>query len=86
MGPIPVSEGNARSIPVLLYHGIIIGDSNSTIKSPDGINIPLNEFEEQMFALKKAGYQTVSMEDFQAFMRGEKQLPEKSFLLTSFLK
>ena len=82
MGPIPVSEGNAKSIPVLLYHGIISEDSKSTIGSPDGINIPLKEFEDHMFALKKAGYQTVNMEGFQAFMRGEKQLPEKSFLLT----
>ncbi len=82
MGSIPVSEGSARSIPVLLYHGIIKEDSKSTMDSPDGINIPLKEFEDHMFALKKAGYQTISMEDFQAFMHDEKQLPEKSFLLT----
>lgn len=82
LGQIPVSEGSARAIPVLLYHGIIKEDSKSTVSSSDGINIPLREFEDHMFALKKAGYQTVSIEDFQAFMLGEKQLPEKSFLLT----
>ena len=35
-----------------------------------------------MFALKKAGWQTINMEDFYAFMQGEKQVPDKSFLLT----
>lgn len=64
----------ADSIPVLLYHGII--------ENPDGSNILLKDFKDQMFALKKAGWQTISIEDFYAFMRGEKQVPDKSFLLT----
>src|SRR3990167_8963661 len=64
----------AKSIPVLLYHGII--------ENADGSNILLEDFKNQMFALKKAGWQTVNIEDFYAFMRGEKQVPDKSFLLT----
>ena len=63
-----------KSIPVLLYHGII--------DEPDGANVLLKDFKDQMFALKKAGWQTVSIEDFYAFMKGEKNLPDKSFLLT----
>src|SRR3989339_479020 len=62
------------SIPGLLYHGII--------DKPDGANILLENFKDQMFALKKAGWQTISIEDFYAFTRGEKQVPDKSFLLT----
>ena len=64
----------AKSVPVLLYHGII--------DRPDGSNILLKDFEEQMFGLKKAGWQTVSIEDFREFMKGGKELPAKSFLLT----
>lgn len=64
----------AKSVPVLLYHGII--------NEPDGANVLLEDFKDQMFALKKAGWQTVSSEDFYAFMKGEKELPDKSFLLT----
>lgn len=64
----------AKSIPVLLYHGVI--------ENPDGSNILLEDFRDQMFALKKAGWQTVSIEDFYQFMKGEKILPDKSFLLT----
>lgn len=64
----------AKSVPVLLYHGII--------NDPDGANVLLENFKNQMFALKKAGWQTVSIEDFYAFMQGNKELPDKSFLLT----
>lgn len=64
----------AESVPVLLYHGIL--------DKTDGVNVSLSDFEDQMFALKSAGYQTVSIDDFYAFMQGAKQLPKKSFLLT----
>ena len=68
------NSNNAKSIPVLLYHGII--------DEPDGSNILLENFKDQMFALKKEGWQTISIEDFYGFMKGEKELPDKSFLLT----
>lgn len=64
----------AKSIPVLLYHGII--------DKPDGANILLENFKDQMFALKKEGWQTISIEDFYKFVKEEKELPDKSFLLT----
>lgn len=64
----------ANSIPVLLYHGIL--------DKTDGDNITLNEFSDQMFKLKKAGYETVTLDELTSFMRGEKQLSEKSFVLT----
>ncbi len=64
----------ANSIPVLVYHGIVSGDDLS--------NVSLDNFKDQMFALKKAGWQTVTIDDFYLFMKGEKELPDKSFLLT----
>lgn len=64
----------AKSIPILLYHGVV-----EKTPSPD---ISIDNFREQMFALKKEGYETVSLEDFSKFAKGEKNLPEKSFLLT----
>ncbi|RJQ31529.1 hypothetical protein C4572_02300 [Candidatus Parcubacteria bacterium] len=64
----------AGSVPVLLYHGLL--------EEPDGKNILRKDFIEQMFTLKKAGYETVNLEDFHKFVKGEKELPEKSFLLT----
>ncbi len=63
-----------KSIPVLLYHGVIEED--------DGYNTTLDDFRDQMFALKADGYQTVNLEDFQKFMKDEIVLPKKSILIT----
>ena len=69
-----ISKINAETIPVLVYHGV--GDSAGDY------SITKNEFRNQMFALKNAGFQTVDDTSFIKFMRGEINLPEKSFLLT----
>jgi len=70
----PTSDSTAKGIPVLLYHGIK--------ESPSDYTVSLETFKEQMFTLKKEGYQTVTLEEFNDFIKGEKELPEKSFLLT----
>jgi peptidoglycan/xylan/chitin deacetylase (PgdA/CDA1 family) len=64
----------AQDVPVLLYHGIT--------SSSDRFTITPQTFQDQMFALKKAGYSTITLDDFRKFMEGEKTLPPKSFLLT----
>ncbi len=71
-----VTEFNkkAQDIPVLLYHGIV--------DTPDRFSMTLETFKDQMFALKKAGYHTVKLNDLYDFLVNNKQLPEKSFLLT----
>lgn len=65
---------HAQSIPVLVYHGII--------KESDGENTVFEDFRDHIFSLKKTGWQTVGIQDFYAFMNGEKKLPEKSILIT----
>lgn len=67
-------EHLAQAIPVLLYHGIV--------KTNDRFSITKDNFREHLFALKQAGYETVTLEELEAFLKGEKQLPEKSFVLT----
>src|SRR5207249_2641252 len=66
------SPDPAESIPVLLYHGIL--------KKPDlsNINVTTENFKDQMFALKNAGYQTVTTDDLYKYMRGEIKLPARS--------
>jgi peptidoglycan/xylan/chitin deacetylase (PgdA/CDA1 family) len=64
----------ARDIPVLLYHGIV--------EVPDRFSMTAENFADQMFALKRAGYHTVTLEDFKLFIEGKKSLDDKSFLLT----
>ena len=69
-----IENNNAKSIPVLLYHGIV--------PVRDRFSMTPETFKDQMFALKRAGYETITMEDFYDFSTGKKDLPDKSFLLT----
>jgi peptidoglycan/xylan/chitin deacetylase (PgdA/CDA1 family) len=71
-------SGSAKSVPILLYHGVI-QDPNW---KEDDVNIGFSDFREQMMLLKLLGYETVSMDDFISYINGERSLPSKSFLLT----
>jgi peptidoglycan/xylan/chitin deacetylase (PgdA/CDA1 family) len=64
----------ARDVPVLLYHGIV--------EKPDRFSTTPEIFADQMFALKRAGYHTITLDDFEQFIAGKKKLDDKSFLLT----
>ncbi|KKS85542.1 MAG: hypothetical protein UV60_C0007G0029 [Parcubacteria group bacterium GW2011_GWA2_43_11] len=66
--------GNALALPVLVYHTVENGSET--------LNLERGAFEDQLFALKKAGWNTITLKEFQAFMRGHVTLPERSFLLT----
>lgn len=68
------AAGYATSIPVLMYHRITTGN--------DPYNVTPAAFKAQMFALKRAGYTTVSAEDYASFIEGTKKLPPKSVLIT----
>jgi hypothetical protein len=72
VGPKPA--GYATSVPVLLYHRIATDH--------DIYNVTPGDFQAQMFALKKAGYTTVSADDYAAFIAGNKKLPAKSVYIT----
>lgn len=68
----------AQSVPILLYHGVI---TTPGWKS-DGTNISLDDFRSQMFAIKKAGYRSITLAQFLDFMQSGKPLPTKSVLIT----
>jgi len=70
----PDPERKARAIPALVYHAIDETGGEYTISK--------NEFADQMYALHNAGWRTVTLEEFEGFLRGERELPERSFLLT----
>jgi len=71
-----INKGNASSIVVLNYHGTIA--NNDT----DEYSISIEDFKAHMFNLKKEGYETVKIKDFYEFLKGERDIPDKSFLLT----
>lgn len=70
--PAPASQSR---VAILGYH---------RFESParDSLAITPQMFREQMQALKDAGITVISMEDFLAWRRGEKEIPEKSALIT----
>lgn len=74
---LDVSERPA-SVPVLLYHGVI----DDPDWQSDHVNISLKEFRDQMFALKKAGYQTITLAQFLSFMKGDGNLPANPIIIT----
>ena len=61
----------ARSIPVLLYHG----EGGTS-------DMPLSVFVDQMRSLKQTGWRTITLDEFDRWEKGEIELPDKSFLLT----
>lgn len=66
---------DTQAIPVLLYHGTPPeGNSNPPL--------PLNVFVDQMHALKADGWHTITIEQFEDFMKNGTPVPPKSFLLT----
>ena len=67
----------AYRIPVLMYHRVGVPDH-----ARDVYCIRPERFVAQMRALAEANYRAVSVEDFDAWRRGEKSLPENSFVLT----
>lgn len=62
----------ALNVPVLVYHGE--GDAS---ENPSNAT-----FIKHMRALHEAGWRTLTMQEFTAFIRGTGTVPEKSFLLT----
>jgi peptidoglycan/xylan/chitin deacetylase (PgdA/CDA1 family) len=68
------TESNSKSVPILLYHGIV--------DSFDGSNILVEDFRKQMFALKEAGWNTITLEEYLQFINGEIEISDKSFILT----
>lgn len=71
----PESGRSASAIPVLTYHRIVSDASDIN-------NVTTSNFKEQMVALKQAGWETVTLDEFEAFIEGNLELPERSFLLT----
>jgi tetratricopeptide (TPR) repeat protein len=69
-----VIRGRERAIPVLLYHGISRFDRSDSL--------PQSRFREQMAALKRKGYQSMTVGELERAMRGEAELPDKPVLIT----
>ncbi len=65
----------ALSVPVLIYHG-------TPPEGNDNSPLPISVFIDQMRALKDAGWHTVTIKEFEGFVKRGEALPDRSFLLT----
>jgi len=74
VAPAAPADGTALAVPVIVYHGVVPRGEHG--------NVTPETFRTHMVALKKAGYTTLTMDDFRDFMLGKKQVPARSVLLT----
>lgn len=72
-------EKGANSVTIINYHSFFKKNEQPKINN---INVNPELFEKHLKTLTDYGYKTVTEEDFIAFMKGKKRLPEKSILLT----
>jgi peptidoglycan/xylan/chitin deacetylase (PgdA/CDA1 family) len=68
-------QKNARAIPVLTYHRIVEDEIDQN-------NVTVQSFRDQMFTLKRQGWSTITLKEYGEFLRGTRELPEKSILIT----
>lgn len=65
----------AKSVPFLIYHGVVVS-------SEMGENSSRKNFISQMEMLKKEGYQTISIKEFDDWRNGNFVLPPKPIIIT----
>lgn len=89
--PLPTSENKTASTPkpaatsvdktaqvvALMYHRV-----EPATNTTGALNIPPEQFEQQMQTIKDRGLAVISMQDFLAWRRGEKSIPPRSVLIT----
>ena len=75
-----VASGNGsksislQDVPILNYHKV------DTLEHP--LSLSPQEFEEQMEYLYKNGYHTITPDQLMAYLKNDKQLPEKPIMIT----
>ena len=73
--PAGVTPGGYQIVPILTYH-------NLAEQAKGRLVLGAASFREQMRYLKANGYRVVSLADFVAFTRLERQLPQRAVVLT----
>lgn len=63
-----------QSVQALLYHGVTASERQDTVS--------VKIFRDQMLALKKAGYHTITMDQLHGFLVDKASLPAKPLLIT----
>ena len=74
--PLVVSaEEETRELPILMYHSVSVTQKGTYFVTPD-------QLREDLRALKKRGYECVTLDEVKAFLKGRGDLPVKPILIT----
>ncbi|MED3393177.1 polysaccharide deacetylase family protein [Bacillus wiedmannii] len=77
-------EAENQKIPVLMYHHLLKENDkkeNGVFKDKETI-LSVEQFEKQMKYLNDKGYKTITMKEFEEYMKNKGELSEKSVLIT----
>lgn len=74
--PVQETPDDGVRVSVLGYHDF------SETEPETAMRIRTSKFRKQMETIRQLGISVISLEDFVAWKRGEKQIPEKSILIT----
>lgn len=72
-----VSAPEARRLPIVMYHHVLPDRSRA-----GRYVLPVQQLEQDLQYLRSCGYQSVTVDDLVAFVRGKRELPEKIVMLT----
>ena len=83
LGTYPIgSTDNAASIPILLYHHILLdADKDTPQWRNNNITIAVTEFRRHMQIIKDIGYTVITMEEAVEYIKGTRTIPVKSVVL-----
>lgn len=78
-----VKQGEAKEVPVLLYHHILPQEDIDTYGwgNNDSV-VSLESFQAQMKYLKDNGYYTATLKELEQFIKAERKLPKKTVVIT----
>ena len=72
-----LSAPETRRLPVVMYHHVLPDRSRA-----GRYVLPVQQLEADLQYLRSCGYQSVTVDDLVAFVRGRRELPEKIVMLT----
>ena len=72
-----LSAPQTRQLPVVMYHHVLQDESRA-----GRYVLPVRQLEADLQFLRDCGYTSVTVADLLAFVRGERELPEKIVMLT----
>ena len=78
-GIIYIYVENEDKVAILGYHGVLPKELNT---SGDNLIVDAETFEQELKLLKKLGYHTMTLEEFECWKNGECKKPHKSVLIT----